>query len=246
MVVSIIVWIGKTNPVIQDIRDELKGKYPKDFKFVGWHPQCRCYVTSILKTEKELEEDTEKILAGEKVSGESVNTVKDVPQGFKDWVDDNRERIEAAEERGTLPYFLKDNQAIVKPLIKSESLMQSELTAKRIKRTKCLISSQEKDLKDLGFDVHYIYDNDWDFDVISVVKDFKETLGDKFVKYLGTVNVYDDRLQLEFTCKTTGGEIICERLFTKSQHITNIWNSQNHCSIRDIVNHFSGRFMKHI
>src|SRR5690606_36428057 len=26
-----------------DICDHLKGEYPKDFKFVGWHPQCMCY-----------------------------------------------------------------------------------------------------------------------------------------------------------------------------------------------------------
>ena len=115
-VVGIEIHTSNNHPVT-DICDELKGKYPKDFKFVGWHPQCRCYVTSILKTEKEIEEDTENILAGKKVSGESVNRVDDVPQGFKDWVDDNRERIEAAEERGTLPYFLKDNQAIVKPIM---------------------------------------------------------------------------------------------------------------------------------
>ena len=27
-----------------DICDELEGRYPKDFKFVGWHPNCRCYI----------------------------------------------------------------------------------------------------------------------------------------------------------------------------------------------------------
>ncbi|MDR3245057.1 MAG: hypothetical protein LBT50_01330, partial [Prevotellaceae bacterium] len=37
-----------------DICDELKGKYPKSFKFVGWHPQCRCSALSILMTEEEI------------------------------------------------------------------------------------------------------------------------------------------------------------------------------------------------
>ena len=92
-----------------DICDELAGKYPKDFKFTGWHPQCRCFVTSILKTKEEREEDVKKILRGEPVDGESVNKVKDVPQQFKTWVKDNAERIATAK---SLPYFLKDNGSI--------------------------------------------------------------------------------------------------------------------------------------
>jgi hypothetical protein len=36
--------------------------------------------------------------------------VKDVPDNFKDWVEKNKERIENAEQNGTLPYFLRDNR----------------------------------------------------------------------------------------------------------------------------------------
>lgn len=89
-----------------DICDELAGRYPKDFKFTGWHPNCRCYATSILKTEEEMAADTQKLLRGEPVNGESVNAVRDVPENFKQWVRDNQERIESAS---SLPYFLKDN-----------------------------------------------------------------------------------------------------------------------------------------
>lgn len=88
-----------------DICDELQGKYPKDFKFTGWHPQCRCYTTYILKTDEEFWRDLE-----DGVDRESVNTVKDVPDNFKEWLSDNEERIATAEERGTLPYFLRDNK----------------------------------------------------------------------------------------------------------------------------------------
>lgn len=90
-----------------DICDELAGKYPKDFKFTGWHPHCRCYATTILKTEEEMAADDEKILRGEPVSGESVNAVKDVPDNFKEWMKDNEERMERAQ---SLPSFLKDNR----------------------------------------------------------------------------------------------------------------------------------------
>lgn len=93
-----------------DICDELAGRYPKDFKFTGWHPHCRCYATSILKTPEELEEDTRKILNGEELDGESVNRVDDVPDEFKSWVQDNAARIVKAN---SLPYFMTDNTAYV-------------------------------------------------------------------------------------------------------------------------------------
>ena len=79
--------------------ESLAGKYPKDFLFAGWHPNCRCYQISILNTEDEFWDDAK----------ESVNAVKDVPDNFKQWVADNQDRIEIANNRGTLPYFLKDN-----------------------------------------------------------------------------------------------------------------------------------------
>ena len=89
-----------------DICDELQGRYPKDFVFKGWHPHCRCFATSILKTQEEIAKDTQKILNGEPVDGESVNRVADVPQVFKDWLTENDERIQRAS---SVPYFMSDN-----------------------------------------------------------------------------------------------------------------------------------------
>lgn len=89
-----------------DICDELQGRYPKDFVFKGWHPHCRCFATSILKTQEEIVKDTQKILNGEPVDGESVNRVDDVPQVFKDWLTENDERIQRAS---SVPYFMSDN-----------------------------------------------------------------------------------------------------------------------------------------
>ena len=96
-----------------DICDELAGKYPKDFKFTGWHPQCRCFVTTILKTKEERDEDVKKILRGEPVDGESVNKVKDVPQQFKTWLKDNELR---ALNRFSVPYFMTENAGEYVPL----------------------------------------------------------------------------------------------------------------------------------
>lgn len=78
-----------------DICDELAGKYPKSFKFTGWHPHCRCFATTILKTPEEI-----------KSGKPSKNEVKELPSNFKEWLENNKERIENAS---SLPYFIKDN-----------------------------------------------------------------------------------------------------------------------------------------
>lgn len=90
-----------------------KGCYPKDFKFTGWHPLCRCTTFSILKTPEEVFADNARIMAGEQLDGNSVNRVEDVPQEFKKWVEDNRDRMARAK---SLPYFLRDNGKYVTPV----------------------------------------------------------------------------------------------------------------------------------
>lgn len=102
---------GKPVPFF-DICDELQGKYPKEFKFVGWHPHCRCIATPILKTKAELDADDERIKRGEEPidPNESENAVKELPDQFKTWMDDNAERIENAK---STPYFLADNEALI-------------------------------------------------------------------------------------------------------------------------------------
>lgn len=93
---------------VNDICDQLKGKYPKTFIWTGWHPNDMCYKIPILKTEEEFWAWDGR---GE-VTTDSVNEVKDVPERFKQWVLDNQSRIDEAKKRGTLPYFLKDNKTV--------------------------------------------------------------------------------------------------------------------------------------
>jgi hypothetical protein len=99
-----------------DICDDLAGKYPKDFKWTGWHPHCRCHALTILKTEKELDADTERILNGEEPSQESVNKVEAMPENFSKWVTKNQERIEKAK---SLPYWIKDNKKTMDVVIEA-------------------------------------------------------------------------------------------------------------------------------
>lgn len=84
-----------------------RGCYPKDFKFTGWHPHCRCHAETILKTPDELMADNERIMKGEEPVSKSVNTVKDVPKEFKTWLEDNKER---AKRSISAPYFITDNR----------------------------------------------------------------------------------------------------------------------------------------
>lgn len=80
-----------------------------------WGSNCMCYTIPILKTEDEFFDDDE--------DAKSVNEVEDVPQGFKDWVKDNEERIDKAEKRGTVPYFIADNKQVVTRILQGESTM---------------------------------------------------------------------------------------------------------------------------
>ena len=93
-----------------DICDKLKGKYPKDFKFVGWHPLCRCHAIPVLKTTEEMNVDTQKMLNGDTINVESVNKVDKVPDVFTNWVENNKER---AKGWSSMPYFVRDNPQYV-------------------------------------------------------------------------------------------------------------------------------------
>lgn len=114
---------GVPRGLFTDMCDALQGRYPKDFKFTGWHPHCRCYATTVLKTPEEMDADTERILDGEPVDGGSVNRVEDVPEGFRKWVEENRERIEGAR---SLPYFVRDNEGYVEVRQAAQAKQASE------------------------------------------------------------------------------------------------------------------------
>jgi hypothetical protein len=121
-VVGIEIKLSNNHPE-PDICDDLKGRYPKDFKFTGWHPHCRCHVETVLKTPDELIADNRRIMEGGKPTETSVNTVADVPQAFTDWVEANRERMTAAK---SLPYFIRDNSKYVERTPKATTPSQLE------------------------------------------------------------------------------------------------------------------------
>lgn len=90
------------------ICESLKGKFPKDFVFRGWHAQCRCVVVPILATDDEFIKMQEKILAGENpASVRSANTIRRPHEDFYNWWENNKERVETAT---AMPYWVQDNQ----------------------------------------------------------------------------------------------------------------------------------------
>ena len=93
---------GVPQGAFYDICDDLKGRYPKDFKWLGWHPNCRCYVVPIIKSEERFWEDEDK-------RGDDNEEITELPDNFKQWAAQNKDRIDKAEQRGTLPYFIRDN-----------------------------------------------------------------------------------------------------------------------------------------
>lgn len=100
-VLGIEIRITDTHRHVPDMCDELKGKYPKDFKFVGWHPWCRCYAIPILPSIEEFATFDDEHPKGE---------ITDVPGNFKSWVARNFGRI---RDTKSLPFFLQDNKKYI-------------------------------------------------------------------------------------------------------------------------------------
>ena len=94
---------------LKDICDELQGRYPKEFLWTGWHPQCRCYMRPILISAEELEDYIQAKLNGTLDKWKPKNPITKPPKAFEEWVRKNSDRIEKANNRGVLPSFLMDN-----------------------------------------------------------------------------------------------------------------------------------------
>ncbi len=125
-VVGIEVHTSNAHPQ-PDMCDDLAGKYPKDFEFAGWHPNCMCFTTSILKTNGEMARDDKRILEGKEPLKSSKNKVYNPHAGFKNWVKDNEGRIKKAKQ---MPYFLKDNPKEVGKALGKKSSNSSKLESK--------------------------------------------------------------------------------------------------------------------
>jgi predicted ABC-type ATPase len=113
-----------------DICDELKGKYPKGFKFVGWHPHCLCAAVPIQMSDEEYNKYEDALLAGEELP--KVKGITEPPKGFIDYVEKNRERIESYK---STPYWYRDNKIFQRSSFNDEKGMIRNIQfAKRSKQ----------------------------------------------------------------------------------------------------------------
>lgn len=125
------IQLSKNHPK-KDICDKLAGDYPKDFVFDGWHVQCFCFATPILIDEDEMAKVTEAFLKGEKYTPRG-RQITEYPANFKNWVRDNKENILASRDRGTEPYFIRNNSAAIDQILdpKPKELTIAEKAALR-------------------------------------------------------------------------------------------------------------------
>lgn len=95
-----------------DICDELEGYYPKDFDWDGWHPQCMCTSDPVMISGEERKQFYKRMLNGEDMSGYvSPNSIKDVPDQYKRYIEANGDKIVDAFKRGKLAWHLANNKS---------------------------------------------------------------------------------------------------------------------------------------
>lgn len=180
-----------------------------------WGSNCRCYTTYILKTDEEFWRDLE-----DGVNRESVNTVKDVPDNFKEWVERNQDRIAKAEERGTTPYFIRDNKDVVNAVI-------AELN-KPFMMTDSVIA----ELQSKGFNIQSygtvgvpVLSRDYNnspisgFNLKEFYNEFEQLLSDRGVTISGaSLEIRSNRVDLAIRGRDkAGSHVSLERIFMKNK-----------------------------
>lgn len=95
---------------IDDICNDLEGRYPKDYVWISWHPQCICTSDPIMIEGEEKKEFYKRLMAGEDMSNYvSPFAVLTMPEKYNQYIKDNSEAIVKAGMRGKLAWHLQDN-----------------------------------------------------------------------------------------------------------------------------------------
>ena len=111
--------------------DALVGKYPKTFKFTGFHPFCICFATPIT-----MEPDSfADFLLNDTVPQEQVIT--DIPKTAKDFVDENKNGVQSA-------FWYKDNFSKEGDLQRERTPQPTTPEVIKVSRTKRIKTDAEK------------------------------------------------------------------------------------------------------
>ena len=117
--------------VIDDICNELEGRYPKDFIFASWHPSCLCTSDPIMIEGEEKKEFYKRMMAGEDMSNYvSPFAVTDTPPAYKQYIEDNEKAIMKAFRGDKLAWHLADNKKYWQRFMSPENQKEMGYTAK--------------------------------------------------------------------------------------------------------------------
>lgn len=112
-IIGIEVRLSNRHP-IYDMCDNLKGRYPKDFHFTGWHVNCLCIAIPIMAPQEALDAMMDYQL-GLIDKLPRVDYIKEMPKGAQQWTSDNAKRIEGWKSQ---PYWIANNEKFVSALMK--------------------------------------------------------------------------------------------------------------------------------
>ena len=117
--------------VIDDICNELEGRYPKDFIFASWHPSCLCTSDPIMIEGEEKKEFYKRLMAGEDMSNYiSPFAVTDTPPAYKQYIEGNEKAIMKAFRGDKLAWHLADNKKYWQRFMSPENQKEMGYTAK--------------------------------------------------------------------------------------------------------------------
>lgn len=113
------------------ICDAMVGKYPKTFKFIGFHPFCICFATPITMEPDNFAD----FLLNDTVPQEQVIT--DIPKTTKDFVDENKNGVQSA-------FWYKDNFSKEGDLQRERTPQPTTPEVIKVSRTKRIKTDAEK------------------------------------------------------------------------------------------------------
>lgn len=207
-IIGIEIRLSNNPAHISDICDELKGKYPKDFKWTGWHPNCMCYQVPILAKQADLDKMVDSILDGEDPENVEVdNKIEDMPENFVEWLKSNKSRFDLADKNNTLPYFLRDNQKRVNAILEKANAEQWKTIAKTYNiMTHGVFAKTDSELREL-----FISNPISDFNILKFETDF-ESIISEYKDVIISKRLTFSKKDISFLFKTKQG-IIIERVF---------------------------------
>lgn len=135
-VIGITIELSPEHPALDEC-DDLAGRYPKDFVFIGWHPSCMCMANPITLQGKEKDDFYRRMMEGEDMSDYvSPYAVTDIPDKAKQWIEANKDKFIRAGERGKLGYVWRENQKYLRPQFSQEQQQKMGIAAQPKKRIK--------------------------------------------------------------------------------------------------------------